>query len=79
MPPPEHKKSAKEIIVVQEIGSGATEGSRKRRKSIASSSPKLNGNASPRLNSAVEMNSHAVANGSPRTRRSKENAKGIGC
>jgi len=77
MPPPDHKR-AKEIVVVQEIGSGATEGSRKRRKSIVSPSPKLNANASPKVNSGVEVNDHAATNGSPRTRKPNGAANGIG-
>lgn len=73
MPPPAHRKRpAKEIVVVQELGNGpaSSDGSRKRRKSIVSTSPpKVNGVAS-----GNEVNGHATMNGSPKARK----ANGIG-
>ena len=71
MPPPSH---AKEIVIVQELGTGpsSSEGSRKRRKSIVSASPppKVNGIAA----TGTEINAHATTHGSPKVRK----ANGIG-
>lgn len=69
------KPTKEEQIIVQELGSSATsDGSRKRRKSIVSSSPtkNLNGDIS-----GVEVN--GTMNGSPRGRNKVNgNANGIG-
>lgn len=66
MAPPSASKAEKEVIVVQEIGSGATDGSRKRRKSIVSSPTKANGSVSPKI-SGIDP---AQTGGSPRSRKS---------
>jgi len=67
MAPPSHVQPTKEHIVIKSLGDSATEeGSRKRRKSIASA--KENGVASPKQ-TAVEV--HPVATpASPKSRKS---------
>jgi hypothetical protein len=79
MPPPSHQKpkAEDEVVVVQEFGNSDKEGSRKRRKSIVSS-PKMNGNASPRMNGATSVNGSVTMNGSPKARKGNGTANGIG-
>ena len=76
MAPQIQTKSAKEEIVIQELGNSATsEGSRKRRKSIVSKSPtNLNGSATQ---TGVEINGTTM-NTSPKGRKMSANANGIG-
>ena len=83
MAPPSHSTASKkqeEVVIVQELGdASATEGSRKRRKSIVSNSPvKANGSASPTMNGDVTVNGNGAIHGSPRTRKMNGTATGIG-
>ena len=70
MEPPSTLKKEKELVVVQEFGNGATEGSRKRRKSIVSTPTKATESQSPR----IDVDSPTSIKGSPRSRK----ANGIG-
>jgi sphinganine C4-monooxygenase len=73
MAPPSHGRPANEHIVVQALGNSATEeGSRKRRKSIAS--PKENGSTSPKQ-TAVEV--HPIPS-SPKSRKPAGATNGLG-
>jgi hypothetical protein len=75
MAPPSHGKPTKEHIVVQTLGNSATEeGSRKRRKSIAS--PKENGTTSPKQ-TAVEVHPIIVPS-SPKSRKANGATNGLG-
>jgi hypothetical protein len=81
MAPPSHtapRKQQKEIVIVQELGdASAPEGSRKRRKSIASNSP-VKENGSTSMNGDAIANGNGAIHGSPRTRKMNGTATGIG-
>jgi hypothetical protein len=70
MAPPVARKPAEDVVLVQELGSGATEGSRKRRKSIVTTPTKANASPSPKKITGVHVNGAPTVNGSPKARKS---------